>query len=218
MRKISIILFAMFLAVSICGIVNAMPYNVAEGASVSLNGGAFFTGGWGAGLTVESGTAADGIFFPRSTQWDQGAVWWDSADGAERYLTVDLGGIFSIESFVVQADDNDAYILSYRDMTSNEWVTAWDIPNFDFIGNENAWGMQTRPDPFDDLARYVLAENIITDALRFEGALNNTADSLFSVSEIQAYGEPVPEPATIALLGLGIAGLAGYRKKFRKQA
>lgn len=217
MRKISIILFAMFLAVSICGIANAIPYNVAEGASVSLNGADFFTGGWGAGLTVEAGTVVDGIFFPRSTQWDQGAVWWDSTDGAERYLTIDLGGIFSIESFVVQADDNDAYILSYRDMISNTWVTAWDIPNLDYIGNENAWGLQTRPNPFDDLERYVLAENIITDALRFEGSLN-TADSLFSVSEIQAYGEPVPEPATIALLGLGIAGLAGYRKKFRKQA
>ena len=208
----------MFLAVGICGVVNAMPYNVAEGTSVSLNGGAFFTGGWGAGLTVEAGTVVDGIFFPRSTQWDQGAVWWDSTDGADRYLTIDLGGIFSIESFVVQADDNDAYILSYRDMISNEWVTAWDIPNFDFIGDENAWGMQTRPDPFDDFARYVLPQNIITDALRFEGALDNTADRYFSVSEIQAYGQPVPEPATIALLGLGIAGLAGYRKKFGKRA
>lgn len=206
----------MFLAVSLCGIVNATPYNVALGTSVSLNGADFFTGGWGGGLTVDAGTVVDGIFFPRSTQWDQGAVWWDSTDGAERYLTIDLGGVFSIESFVVQADDNDAYILSYRDMTNNAWVTAWNIPNFDYIGNEDAWGMQTRPNPFDDLERYVLAENIITDALRFEGA-SDTMDSLFSVSEIQAYGQPIPEPATIALLGLGIAGLAGYRRKFRKQ-
>jgi hypothetical protein len=41
---------------------------------------------------------------------------------------------------------------------------------------------------------------------------------MYSVSEIQAYGElPVttPEPTTMLLLGLGLMGLAGVRRKLK---
>lgn len=34
---------------------------------------------------------------------------------------------------------------------------------------------------------------------------------------VQIDGAPVPEPGTIVLLGLGLAGIAGFRKKFKKQ-
>ncbi|UCF86353.1 MAG: PEP-CTERM sorting domain-containing protein [Desulfobacteraceae bacterium] len=29
-------------------------------------------------------------------------------------------------------------------------------------------------------------------------------------------GEPIPEPATVLLLGSDLAGLAGFRRRFRK--
>jgi hypothetical protein len=78
-----------------------------------------------------------------------------------------------------------------------------------------------------------LSTLITTNMLKFEGyyddgtnplggSIGYTSDNLFSVSEIQAYGssstDPVPEPATMFLLGSGLIGLAGYgRKKFFKK-
>lgn len=158
--------------------------NIALGAPVELKGAPFFTDGWGGGLTVDAGTVTDGIFLPRSTQWDQGAVWWDSHDGQDRYMEIDLGHLYRIESFIVQADDNEAYELYYWDEDTGSWLLAWTVPDYDVYG----WGMQTRPNPDDDTERYVLAEPIVTSKLKFNGN-NPSSDLYFSVSEIQAFGE-----------------------------
>jgi hypothetical protein len=212
MKKFLVLLSAMSLILSIATVTNAVPTNVALNGTVTLNGGSFFTGGWGSGLTVSANTIVDGVFLSRGIQWDQGPVWWDSHEGASRWIEIDLGGTFSIETFVVQADDNDAYILSYWDLGTANWELAWDVPNYDALG----WGMQTRPNPADDTERYLLSASIVTNALRFEGDMGDT-DLYFAVSEIQAYGESVPEPATMLLLGSGLLGLAGLRRKFKRR-
>ena len=82
--------------------------NVALNAKVSLLSD-FFTNGWGNGKIVDKNTIVDGKFLPRGNQWDQGAVWWDCHDGVKRYIRIDLGDVYEIHGFTVQADDNDAY-------------------------------------------------------------------------------------------------------------
>ena len=90
-----------------------LPCNVALDAKVTLHGGSFFTDGWGGGKIVDKHTIVDGVFLPRGKQWDQDAVWWDCHDGVNRYIKIDLGGVYEIYGFIVQADDNDAYNLYY---------------------------------------------------------------------------------------------------------
>lgn len=157
--------------------------NVALGATVTLQGGEFFTGGWGGGMTVNPSTVVDGVFFAKDHQWDQGPVWWDSdQDGVPRSVRVDLGARCLLESFIAQVDDNDAYLLSFWNLDTSAWDTAWHIPNFDAVG----WGMQTRPNAYDDTERQELTSPIVTTALKLE--LEPVTDGLGALSELQAFG------------------------------
>jgi hypothetical protein len=160
-------------------------------ARVTLRGSPFFDRAadeadmrWGMGLIVSPDSLVDGGFFDRSRQWDEGAVWW--AEGPEggamdRWIEIDLRGAYTIDSAIVQADDNDSYLLSYRDLETGAWEELWTIPV------AGGFGMQTRPNPSDGTERQTLAHPVTTDTLRFEAL---EGDGLYSVSEIQVFGHP----------------------------
>ncbi len=172
--------------------------NVAENSNITLNG-TFFTNGWGGGKIVDPKTIVDNIFLPDSTQWDQGAVWWDSHPLPPQNIELNLNGIFEINSFTIQADNNDMYNLYYKNLADNSWKLAWTVPNV--VG----WGLKTRST--------TLTDSIITNSLKFEG-VQHRSDKNLSVSEIQAFGTPAPEPSSMIFLGLlGVAGALRNRKK-----
>lgn len=182
--------------------------NVALNKTVTLEG-SFFTGGWGGGTAGSAASVVDGIFLPVSHQWDQGTVWWDSGmqGASDNHVVVNLGGDYSINGLILQADDNDAYLVEYYDSASLSWLPAWMAPP------AGGWGMQVRPDLNNPSAIYTLPAAITTSALRVSGV---NGDGLYSVSEIQAFTHATPDGgATLAFVGLSSLALAAISRRSR---
>jgi hypothetical protein len=148
------------------------------------------------GLVVAAETVTDGLFLSAQQCWDEGAVWWEEAtaatsweagDGsaaADRWIEIELAGTYTLREAIVQADNNDAYLLSYRDLKTGDWQPLWTVPP------AYSFGMATRPDPLDDARRQTLPKIVSTSAVRLEAEFG---DGMYSVSEIQLFGEPSDE-------------------------
>lgn len=149
--------------------------------------------GWGGPLAA-AGTVTDGLFLGNNHPWDVDTVYWSGLDAV---VEIDLGGSFQLSSFTVEADNNDTYEIAYRSGTT--WQLAASVP-FAF----NFGGLQLRT---IDLPAPVTA-----DALRITAT---GGDNLYSVSELQAFAQPVPEPETYALMlaGLGLVGAIARRRR-----
>jgi len=143
---------------------NSSEYNVMLNKPVLLSG-IFFTGGWGSGLIADPQSITDSSFFTRGQQWDQGPVWWDSTSISGQAICINLQGIYEISSFVVQADDNDAYQLNYYDFETVGWELVWDVPTYDIVPDPSNWGMQTRPDPTADTARHTCPCKVLSTTM-----------------------------------------------------
>src|SRR5689334_12630564 len=145
----------------------------------------------------------DGAFTLESTAYGNAvnqSVQWTTIDGqpanganAPTTLQIDLGGLFSISGAIMQADDNDSYLLQYRDTSNNTWINLWTVPA---IGAGS--GFRTRPNA--DQVTFQPVGPVITDAVRISAL---SGDAALGVSELQLNGSAVPEPATATLLALG---------------
>lgn len=146
--------------------------NVAVGKPVTTSGG--FSG-------VAPATLTDGLFRPKNTQWQNATVWWT---GGSPSVTVDLQGTFVLVSVIVQADDNDSYVLEYLDADTDTWSTLWGVPNYDGFGS----GMQTRPNPNNDSEQFVLPTPASAKQVRVRAG---SGDNSYSLAEIQVFGVPL---------------------------
>lgn len=175
--------------------------NVALGGSVSLAGTGFWDGGsWGAGAPASPSTVTDGLYLPIMTQWNMGTVFWSGDYGADT-LTVTLNQAALVNQLNIQGDNDNDYRIQYRDTASVWHDLAVMSPN-------RSWGM--------DNGSTVLGAPVVATAFMISGAAG-AGDNHFAVSEFQAMGNVVPEPASYAMLGAGLAmlGLVARRKQRR---
>lgn len=138
-------------------------------------------------------------------------------------LAVDLGGLYYVDDIRCSVDNNDDYIITYS--TNNiDWSLLLSISKD--IGNSND-GMDTfstiqnDPDIFMgeiwyeesiDFTNPVIAQYIRVKSSTVPGA----GDNAKAVGELQAIGYAVSIPGAVWLLGSGLLGLVGLRRKFRK--
>ncbi len=156
---------------------------------------------WGPGSAPSSHlNVVDGVFRPEGTQWNNGSFWWDqdaSVNPAQVFLEIFLNQVYTIDRFVVQADDNDSYLIEYWDGAA--WLSAYAIPT------QPSFGLVTRDSG-------ALAP-ISTNRLRFSAT---GGDNYYALSELQAF-QAVPEPATWMMMIGGFALVGAAMRRRRRQ-
>ncbi len=140
-------------------------------------------------------------------------VWWN---GTDPVFTIDLGSIYLVEDVVVSVDNNDDYEVEYS-LDNTTWTHLFSID--DTYGDipESPGGMDTMSTDSSD-GEYVSQIDFTQVQARYLRIFSTDGDNMYAVGEVEAYGQPVPIPSTIMLMGTGLLGLVGYnRKRFSKK-
>lgn len=177
---------------------SAVAGHAAQIPAVSASGAGSYTNS--PGLIIDNIIPAEGSGWTSSTN-----VYWH---GTDPIFTVNLGGVYTVEDVLIQVDNNDSYQVRYS-LDNVNWTGLFTISSG---YGEVGWGMDTMSTQSGH-PEYISQLDFVPVLARYLQVQATGGDNAYALSEVQAFGSPVPIPGAFYLLGTGCAALAGLRRR-----